>query len=347
MRKTNDGDAYKKAGVDIDKGNAFVDAIKLTVATTHQPGVLGGIGGFSSAVRLDVAKYQKPVLVTSTDGVGTKLAVAKKCGKHDTIGIDLVAMCVNDLIVGGANPLCFLDYYATGSLNIETATEVVKGIAEGCRQAGCSLVGGETAEMPGLYNGEDYDLAGFVAGILDEDNVIEGTSIMPTDKIIGLASSGLHSNGYSLVRKIIFEEQQHSVDDYIPEFDCTIGDELLKPTRIYVQSVQSILQQYNVNGMVHNTGGGFVDNIPRILPAGCAAVINITSWPILPIFEYLQKYGNISNNVMRRTFNMGIGLMCIVSSDIANNVVQAFNACGEKAYIIGDIVEGSRSVEFV
>ncbi|SDP08781.1 phosphoribosylformylglycinamidine cyclo-ligase [Desulforhopalus singaporensis] len=328
---------YSEAGVDIDKGNAFVEEIKDIVASTHQRGVLGGIGGFSSHIAIDTTKYKKPVIVNSTDGVGTKLAIAHMCNKHDTIGIDLVAMCVNDLIVGGANPLCFLDYFAVGKLDLEIAKDVVKGIAEGCQQARCSLVGGETAEMPGLYRDKDYDLAGFVTGIVDRDTIIDGSDIREGDKIIGLSSSGLHSNGYSLVRKICFTDHQLKVDDFIKELGCTLGEELLRPTKIYVQAVQNVLKHFSINGMVHNTGGGFIDNIPRILPKGCKAIINKGSWPVAPIFPFLQEKGAIPEEEMYRTFNMGIGLMAVVAESDANDICHHFKAVGEEAFVIGEI----------
>jgi phosphoribosylformylglycinamidine cyclo-ligase len=328
---------YSEAGVDIDKGNAFVESIKDIVASTHQRGVLGGIGGFASHFAIDTTKYEKPVIVNSTDGVGTKLAVAHLCNKHDTIGVDLVAMCVNDLVVGGATPLCFLDYFAVGKLDLEVAKAVVTGIAEGCRQAHCSLVGGETAEMPGLYQANDYDLAGFVTGIVDRDAIIDGSDIRAGDKIIGLASSGLHSNGYSLVRKICFQDNNFTVDQFFEELGCTLGEELLKPTRIYVQAVLNVLKTYRLHGMVHNTGGGFIDNIPRVLPKGCRAVLNSSAWRPPPIFSFLQRLGNIEKAEMYRTFNMGIGLLVMVDDDQANDICHHFNAVGERAFIIGEI----------
>lgn len=329
---------YSEAGVDIDKGNAFVEEIKEIVASTHQRGVLGGIGGFSSHIAIDTTKYEKPVIVNSTDGVGTKLAIAHLCNKHDTIGIDLVAMCVNDLIVGGATPLCFLDYFAVGKLDLAIAKDVVAGIAEGCRQAHCSLVGGETAEMPGLYQGKDYDLAGFVTGIVDRDAIIDGSDIRAGDKIIGITSSGLHSNGYSLVRKICFTDHNLSVNQHIDELGCPLGEELLKPTRIYVQSVLNVMKNYPINGMVHNTGGGFIDNIPRILPKGYKAVLDAAQWPVPPIFPYLQTLGEIPIEEMYRTFNMGIGLLVIVDEAKASDIRHHFEAVGEEAYIIGEVV---------
>ncbi len=328
---------YSEAGVDIDKGNLFVKRIKDVVASTHQRGVLNDIGGFSSLFAIDTEKYAKPVLVSSTDGVGTKLAVAQLCGKHDTIGIDLVAMCVNDIIVGGATPLCFLDYFSIGKLELDVATAVVEGIAEGCRQAKCSLVGGETAEMPGLYRSGEYDLAGFTIGIIDRDKIIDGSEIKVGNKILGLSSNGLHSNGFSLVRKICFEELKLSVEQTIEEFGCTLGEELLKPTRIYVQSVLNVLKNYKLNGLVHNTGGGFIDNIPRILPNGCKAIIDRASWKIPSIFDFLQKKGNVHRDEMYRTFNMGIGLMAIVDEALVHDVAHHFKALGETPYIIGEI----------
>lgn len=328
---------YSEAGVDIDKGNAFIEEIKEIVNSTHQRGVIGEIGGFSSHMVIDTNKYKKPVIVNSTDGVGTKLTVAHLCNKHDTIGIDLVAMCVNDLIVGGATPLSFLDYLAIGKLDITIAKDIIRGIAEGCIQAKCALVGGETAEMPGLYHGNDYDLAGFVTGIVDRDAIIDGSDISSGNKIIGLESSGLHSNGYSLVRKIFFSDHNFTVDQFIDELDCTLGEELLRPTKIYVQSVLNVLKNYPLNGMVHNTGGGFTDNIPRILPKGCKAIIDTKTWTPQPIFSILEKMGEIDPKEMYRTFNMGIGLLVIADEDKAGDICHHFGALGEKAYVIGEI----------
>jgi phosphoribosylformylglycinamidine cyclo-ligase len=328
---------YSEAGVDIDKGNEFIHGIKDIVKSTHQRGVLNDIGGFSSLFAIDTDKYKQPVLVTSTDGVGTKLDIAKRCKKHDTIGIDLVAMCVNDIIVGGAKPLCFLDYYSVGKLELDVATEVIKGIAEGCIQSQCSLVGGETAEMPGLYKTGDYDLAGFVVGIGDRDKLIDGSEIKVGNKIIGLKSSGLHSNGFSLVRKICFTDHNLSVDQHIDELGCTLGEELLKPTKIYVQSVLGVLKHYKLNGIVHNTGGGFIDNIPRILPSGCKADINCSRWETPPIFDFLAEKGNVPAEEMYRTFNMGIGLMVAVDDDAVEDILHRFHAHGEEAVVIGEI----------
>jgi len=329
---------YSQAGVDIDKGNAFVSRIKGLVAETHGRSVLNDIGGFSGLFAIGNAGYEDPVLIASTDGVGTKLAIAKQCNKHDTIGIDLVAMCVNDVIVSGAKPLFFLDYFAVSSLDVDVATEVVRGIAAGCKISGCALIGGETAEMPGLYQPGDYDLAGFVVGISERSRIIDGSDIRVGNKIIGLASSGLHSNGFSLVRKIIFEEQGLTVDDHVAELGCTVGEELLRPTRIYVNSVLTVLRNYTINGLIHNTGGGFIDNVPRILPNGCRAVIQAGSWNIPPIFPFLQDKGNIPVEEMYRTFNMGIGMMALVAEENVEDVMQQFSALGETPVIIGEIV---------
>ena len=329
---------YSEAGVDIDKGNAFIEEIRDIVNSTHQRGVLGEIGGFSSHMVIDTNKFKQPVIVNSTDGVGTKLAVAHLCNKHDTIGIDLVAMCVNDLVVGGATPLSFLDYFAIGKLDLAIAKAVVTGIAEGCIQANCSLVGGETAEMPGLYQGNDYDIAGFVTGIVDRGAIIDGSDIRPGNKIIGLRSSGLHSNGFSLVRKICFADHNLTVDQFIAELDCTLGEELLKPTKIYVQPVLNVMKNYTINGMVHNTGGGFIDNIPRVLPKGCKAIIDTKAWTPQPVFPFLERMGEIPSEEMYRTFNMGIGLLVIVDEDKASDINHHFEALGEEPYIIGEIV---------
>jgi len=352
MTDSNDS-KYREAGVDIDKGNAFIQNIKSVIASTHQRGVINEIGGFSSLFSIDKAKYESPVLVSSADGVGTKLAVAKLCESHDTIGIDLVAMCVNDIIVSGAKPLFFLDYFAIGQLDLDVATAVVEGIAEGCRQAQCSLVGGETAEMPGLYRQGDYDLAGFVTGIVDRDRIIDGSDIRVGNKIIGLASNGLHSNGFSLVRKICFSDLGLDVDDFVEELDVKLGDELLKPTRIYVQPILNVLKNYKINGMVHNTGGGFYDNIPRVLPNGCKAVIKKNSFTIPPVFPFLAEKGNVSETEMYRTFNMGIGFMAIVEESDVNDILLQFSALGETPFVIGEITSeaagsaGSEQVEFV
>jgi len=328
---------YSEAGVDIDKGNELVSRIKKIVEPTFGRGVLTDIGGFSGLYAIGSDQYNDPVLVASTDGVGTKLTVAKQCNKHDTIGIDLVAMCVNDIAVGGAKPLFFLDYLAVGKLDIEIASNVIKGVAAGCKIAKCSLIGGETAEMPGVYAEYDYDLAGFVVGIIERDKIIDGSDIKVGDQIIGLASSGLHSNGYSLVRKICFEELGLLVDQHIDDFGCTVGEELLKPTRIYSESLLNLNKNFKVSGLVHITGGGFIDNIPRILPKGSRAIIHYGSWKIPPIFDFLKEKGNISSQEMCRIFNMGIGMVVIVDENILEDVMQQLTALGETPYHIGEI----------
>jgi phosphoribosylformylglycinamidine cyclo-ligase len=328
---------YSEAGVDIDKGNELVSRIKSIVTPTFGRGVLTDLGGFSGCFALGSDQFEDPVLVSSTDGVGTKLNIAKLCNKHDTIGIDLVAMCVNDIAVGGARPLFFLDYLSVGKLDIDVASDIIKGIADGCTIAKCSLIGGETAEMPGLYAEGDYDLAGFVVGIAERDKIIDGSDIKVGDQIIGLASTGLHSNGYSLVRKICFEEQGLTVDDHIAELGCTLGEELLRPTRIYSESLLNLCKNYQVSGLVHITGGGFIDNIPRVLPQGSRAIIHYGSWKIPPIFEFLKSRGNISAMEMCRTFNMGIGMVVIVDEEILDDVMQHLSALGEVPTHLGEI----------
>ena len=328
---------YSEAGVDIDKGNEFISRIKKIAGETHGRGVIGDIGGFSGLYAIGNAGYKDPVLISSTDGVGTKLMVAKLCNRHDTIGIDLVAMCVNDVVVSGAKPLFFLDYFAVSKLDLNMATDVVKGIVEGCKQAKCALIGGETAEMPGLYQPGDYDLAGFVVGTVERNKIIDGSDIRVSDKIIGLASSGLHSNGYSLVRKIFFDEAGLSAGDHLEELNCSVGEELLKPTRIYVKSILAVLRNHTINGLIHNTGGGFVDNIPRILPGNTRAVINKGSWDIPPVFSYLQKEGKIPEKEMYRTFNMGIGMLVVVHEEEVDDILQQFTALGETPFVIGEI----------
>jgi phosphoribosylformylglycinamidine cyclo-ligase len=328
---------YAEAGVDIDKANSFIDTIKPMVASTFKRGVLTGIGGFGGLFALGSGRYKDPVLVSSTDGVGTKLKIAELCQKHDTIGIDLVAMCVNDVIVSGARPLFFLDYFSVGALDVAQAADVVKGIAKGCEISGCSLIGGETAEMPGLYEPGAYDLAGFTVGICERDDIIDGSEIRVGDKIIGLAASGVHSNGYSLVRKVCFEELGLKVDDYVEDLGCTLGEELLRPTRIYTETVLNVVKNFKIGGMVHNTGGGFTDNVPRVLPTGCKAVIDSKAWPVMPIFDFLQKSGKIDSDDMYRTFNCGIGMIMIVGSKKADDVMNQLEALGETAYVIGEV----------
>jgi phosphoribosylformylglycinamidine cyclo-ligase len=329
---------YAQAGVDIDRANKFVAQIKPLVSSTFKRGVLTEIGGFAGLFALDVERYQEPVLVASTDGVGTKILIAVMSGKSNTVGIDLVAMCVNDIVVCGAQPLFFLDYFATGRLEPGVAVEVIKGIAEGCKEAGCSLIGGETAEMPGLYQDNDYDLAGFVVGVVDRHKIIDGSEIGVGNVLVGIASSGLHSNGYSLVRKICFEEMGLTLSDRIPELENRpLGEVLLTPTKIYANTIRHLLKQIRISGMVHVTGGGLVDNIPRILPKSCQAVVNKDNWPVPSIFRLLQEKGDISELEMFRTFNCGIGMILIVPDSEVQDLLFQIRALDEKAFVIGHV----------
>ncbi|WP_325891909.1 phosphoribosylformylglycinamidine cyclo-ligase [Grimontia sp. NTOU-MAR1] len=335
--------SYKDAGVDIDAGNALVDRIKGVVKRTRRPEVMGGIGGFGALCELPT-KYKQPVLVSGTDGVGTKLRLAMDLKKHDTIGIDLVAMCVNDLIVQGAEPLFFLDYYATGKLDVDTAADVVTGIGEGCLQAGCALIGGETAEMPGMYHGEDYDVAGFCVGVVEKEEVIDGTKVAQGDAIIALASSGPHSNGYSLVRKII----EVSGADVNAELDGkTLADHLLEPTRIYVKPALKMLESCDVHAISHITGGGFWENIPRVLPEGTKAVIDGNSWEWPVIFNWLQENGNVTEHEMYRTFNCGVGLVIALPAEQAQKAIDILNQEGESAWLLGTIENAAAGEEQV
>jgi len=326
--------SYKDAGVDIDAGEALVDAIKPIAKSTMRPEVVGGLGGFGALFALDMSKYKNPVLVSGTDGVGTKLRLAIDSGSHDTVGIDLVAMCVNDLIVQGAEPLFFLDYYATGKLEVNIARDVVAGIGEGCRQAGCALIGGETAEMPGMYHKGDYDLAGFAVGIAERDQLIDGTTIQPGDVILGMASSGVHSNGYSLVRKII-ERSGINLND---AFDGrTFKDALMAPTKIYIKPLLSLIKAINVKGLVHITGGGLLENIPRVLPEHVTAQLDHTQWQRPAIFDWLQTQGQVEFKEMHRTFNCGIGMAIVVNAADASAAKAHLEALGETVFTIGHI----------
>jgi phosphoribosylformylglycinamidine cyclo-ligase len=316
------------------------------VKSTFRPEVLTDLGGFAGLFRFDSAKYREPVLVSGTDGVGTKLKIAQLMRRHDTIGIDLVAMCVNDIVVCGAEPLFFLDYFATGKLNPEEARDVIGGIADGCRQAGCALIGGETAEMPSMYADGEYDLAGFAVGVVDRPRIIDGRSITPGDAIVGIASSGLHSNGYSLVRKLLFDVEGLAVDDRLPELEGPLGPVLLTPTRIYAKTVLNLMQHHTLKGIAHITGGGLTEHLPRVLPPGCAAVIDSHAWTPPPIFRVLQSRGEIPDDEMRRTFNMGIGLTLVVAADAAQAVRAAAEALGERAFVIGRIESGDPSVRY-
>ena len=332
--------SYRDAGVNIDAGNEFVEKIKASVASTNRPGVLGSLGGFGGLFELP-ANYQQPVLVSGTDGVGTKLKLAIDLNKHDTIGIDLVAMCVNDILVLGAEPLYFLDYYATSELNTEVAASVVAGIAEGCRQSNAALIGGETAEMPGMYNKGDYDLAGFCVGVVEKQKIIDGSKVKTGDVLIAMASSGPHSNGYSLIRKII-EVSQADINAPFGEHQTTLGEALLAPTKIYVKTLLELLAKFNIHAMAHITGGGLLENIPRVLPENTQAVINSDSWQLPDVFQWLQKNGNVEINEMYRTFNCGIGMVLIADAEDADDIVSALNQNGEHTWCLGYIEAGDK-----
>ena len=326
--------SYRDAGVDIDAGNSLIERIKPYTKATQRPGVLGGLGGFGALFELPLERYKNPVLVSGTDGVGTKLKLALITGKHDTIGIDLVAMCVNDLVVAGAEPLFFLDYYATGKLDLDTATDVIKGISNGCILAGCALTGGETAEMPGMYEGEDYDLAGFSVGIVEKDKIIDGSKVQQGDVLLGLASSGPHSNGYSLIRKVI----EVSNADLDSEFDGdTLGNRLLEPTRIYVKSLLALGHEVDIHSLSHITGGGLLENLPRVMPAHTCAKIDATSWTRPKVFDWLQEQGNITATEMYRTFNCGIGMVVVVSADEQQKAIEVLQQQGETVFTLGTI----------
>ena len=330
--------AYQSAGVNIDAGNELVERIKPAAKSTRRSGIMGGLGGFGAFFDVKAAGYTDPVLVSSTDGVGTKLKIAIDTGRHEKIGIDLVAMCVNDLIVQGAEPLFFLDYFASGKLDVETGTKVIEGIAEGCRQANSALIGGETAEMPGMYHGGDYDLAGFSVGAVERDRIITGENIQQGDKVYGLPSSGVHSNGYSLVRKIVSDAGADY--DVAAPFDTgiTLADALLTPTRIYVQALMTTIKETRlIKGMAHITGGGLLENIPRVLPEGLGAQLDATTWELPAVFQWLMKEGNISHHDMARTWNCGIGMVVIVAKDDADEFEARLNAQGEKFFAIGSI----------
>lgn len=338
-------DAYAEAGVNIDAGNRFVDMIRPMVKATSRPEVLADIGGFGGLFSLRNNKYKNPVLVSSTDGVGTKLKIAFMMDKHDTVGIDLVAMCVNDVVVQGAEPLFFLDYLATGKLEPEKAAQVIRGIADGCKEAGCALIGGETAEMPSFYKEGEYDIAGFTVGIMDQDNLIDGSTVNVGNKVIGLASSGLHSNGYSLVRHICFEEHRMKIDGSVPELGKTLGEELLTPTRIYVKSILNVVKDFKVNGIAHITGGGLTDNITRVVPKTCKVRIEAGAWETPPVFNFLKEHGKLSDEEMFRTFNNGIGMVFIVKQELVDDVMIRLNGLKEKAWIIGEVVERKNKEE--
>ena len=334
-----DSPTYADAGVDIDKGNRLVSTINEIAKQTSVSGVIGEIGGFGGLFSLNLANLDRPVLVSSTDGVGTKLKIAFMLDKHDTIGIDLVAMCVNDILVQGAKPLFFLDYLSMGKLDDRRAGEIIAGIGEGCKQAKCALIGGETAEMPGFYQRNEYDLAGFAVGVVDNSKIIDGTEVRVGHRLIGIASSGLHSNGYSLVRKICFDILKMKVDDYVADFGKTLGEELLTPTIIYVEPILNLLKDIPVHGLAHITGGGIADNVLRVVPKACNILIQTELWDVPPIFKFLQQAGKISDREMKRTFNNGIGMVVIVPPDATADVLQRLDAMHEKAYLIGEILE--------
>jgi phosphoribosylformylglycinamidine cyclo-ligase len=341
---------YRDAGVDIEAGNTFVKMIKPLVKATSRPEVIADIGGFGGLFSLNASKYKNPVLVSGTDGVGTKLKLAFMAERHDTVGIDLVAMCVNDIIVQGAEPLFFLDYLATSKLDPARGAEIIKGISAGCIQAGCALIGGETAEMPGFYAEEEYDIAGFAVGVVERDNIIDGSSITVGNKLIGIASSGMHSNGYSLARKVIFDVMGLGIEDTLPGLDKTVADELLTPTRIYVKSILNLLRDFPVKGIAHITGGGLLENVPRVLPHGCKAVINRASWEWPVIFRLLQDAGNISADEMYRTFNCGIGMVLAVPENETDEVLIRLSGLNEQAYVIGEVAKceaGKECVELI
>jgi phosphoribosylformylglycinamidine cyclo-ligase len=338
---TESGLTYRDAGVDIDAGDELVERIKPVVKRTLRREVLAGVGGFGALVEVPLDRYKKPVLVSGTDGVGTKLRLAIDTGRHDKIGIDLVAMCVNDIVVSGAEPLFFLDYYATGKLRVDVAESVIRGIAEGCLLAGAALVGGETAEMPGMYHGDDYDLAGFAVGVVEKDRIIDGTRTAAGDVIIGLTSSGPHSNGYSLIRKLVAVAQanERTQLDGKPLFD-----RLLTPTRIYVKSLLALTQKVTVKGFAHITGGGLTDNIPRVIPDGLEVVLQRRSWARDPVFEWLATTGRVAAAEMYRTFNCGIGMVVVVAPTDVDATLESLKASGESAAVIGAVARGTRGV---
>jgi len=338
---------YRQAGVDIEAGEAAVERIKGLAGSATRPEVLSGLGGFAGLFALNSSAYREPVLVAGCDGVGTKLKLAFTTGFHHTIGIDCVAMCVNDVLVQGAEPLFFLDYLAVGKLDPEQAEQVVAGVAEGCRQAGCALLGGEMAEMPGFYLQGEYDLAGFAVGVVEREKIIDGSTISPGDAVIGLASSGLHSNGYSLVRKVLLEQAGLSLEQTAPGLNVPLADELLRPTRIYTRAVLPLLKRYTIKGAAHITGGGLPGNLPRILPAGVQAVIRDRSWPVPPVFDLIQKLGPVRREEMYRTFNMGIGFILVAPAEQSEAIIADLSEDRLEAWQIGEIVSGEKGLKFI
>ncbi len=338
------GLTYRDAGVDVEEGQRAVTLMNEHVKATFNKNVLTGLGGFGGLFKLDLEGLQNPVLVAGTDGVGTKLKLAFMTNRHDTIGQDCVAMCVNDILCQGARPLFFLDYIASGKLRAERVAEIVGGIAQGCRMAGCALIGGETAEMPGFYPDGEYDVAGFALGIVDESKIITGAQIEAGDVILGIASSGLHSNGYSLARKLFFQQLAMEPGDHLPQMGVTLGEALLTPTKIYVKPVLQLLKEVEVKGLVHITGGGFYENVPRILPHNVTASIQLGSWEIPPLFQILKEQGGIEEEEMFKTFNMGIGMMAVVKCQEAEKALEIIRAQGEKVSVIGKIITGNGQV---
>jgi phosphoribosylformylglycinamidine cyclo-ligase len=332
------GLTYKGAGVDIDAGDELVERIKPLAARTRIPEVVSGVGGFAGLCALPSGLVD-PVLVSSTDGVGTKLKIAFASGRHDTVGIDLVAMCVNDVLTTGARPLFFLDYFATGRLDVERATAVIRGITRGCTEAGCALLGGETAELPGFYAPDEYDLAGFAVGVVERARIVDGTRVRPGDAVIGVASSGLHSNGYALARKVLFDHAGLSLDVVLEDLGEPLVDALLRPTRIYARAVRAVLEAADVRALSHITGGGLPGNLPRVIPEGLGVELDLRTWRRPPIFDVVQRLGGIDENEMRRTFNLGLGLIVVVPSPDASRAVDALAAAGEDAVIAGRIVD--------
>ncbi len=343
-KSNNQSLSYRDAGVDIDAGAELVEQIKPHVARTMRPEVMGGLGGFGALFEIPLDRYSKPVLVSGTDGVGTKLKLAMQMNRHDTIGIDLVAMCVNDILVLGAEPLYFLDYYATGKLDNAVAADVIKGIAEGCHQAGAALTGGETAEMPGMYSEGDYDLAGFCVGIVEKDQIIDSSKVSAGDALIGIASSGPHSNGYSLIRKVL---EVSNADLSQPCGDTSLGEALLAPTRIYVKSIHTVLEQIDVHAMSHITGGGLLENLPRVMPENTRARIGKNSWEMPEVFRWLQEQGNIDSQEMYRTFNCGIGMVLVVAAEDAENTIETLEKAGEKAFMLGEITSSKGAADVI
>lgn len=333
---------YADAGVDIDAGNKAVELMKDSVRASYRPEVIGDLGGFGGLFALNTGKYKEPVLVSGTDGVGTKLKLAFMADKHDTIGQDAVAMCVNDILVMGAEPLFFLDYIAVDKVDSQKVAGIVKGVANACRESGCALIGGETAEMAGFYAKGEYDIAGFCVGVVDKSKMITGDKVKAGDVLLGLPSSGVHSNGFSLVRKICFEAMGFTMDTPVPEFGCTLGEKLLTPTRLYPKTILPLLEKFDIHAMVHITGGGFYDNIPRILPADCDALVNAESWEVPVVFKKLQEWGNVPDKEMYRTFNMGVGMVLVISPEEADAVRAELAAMGETYYELGKIVPGTQ-----